>query len=68
MKSRLAQNDNVVTMMGEREEDEIEEIKGCSKESIAKCIQIMKKEGISRDVIIKVMQESFHVLYPFVYC
>lgn len=28
---------------------------------IARCIQSMKKEGIARDTIMKIMQESFNV-------
>ena len=66
MNSRLTQNKDPMAAMGEREEEENEEMDGCSKESISQCIQIMKKEGVPRDVIMKVMQESFHVVFTFV--
>ena len=66
MNSRLTQHKDSITTAEEREEEEMEEMEGCSKERIAHCIQIMKKEGVPRDVIIKVMQESFHVVLTFV--
>ena len=66
MNSRLTQSKDPMAAMGEQEEEENEEMEGCSKESISQCIQIMKKEGVPRDVIMKVMQESFHVVFTFV--